>query len=362
MEDRILIVDDEQAICRMLAQRLVKEGYSCTIANNGKEALNYFYKENFSLLISDIKMPLMDGIELLKRVKSLNPSILVIMITAYPEIDVTVEALRFGAYDFIVKPTNLDWMIQTVKNALERKRLEEELEAYHNHLENLLENRTAKLQQSYCILKKTHLDSVKVLVGAIEAKDPFTHGHSDRVKIISLEIASLLGFSEDRLENLEYGALLHDIGMIGIRDDVLHNPGALSPEEYQHIQEHTLIGAKIVEGIDFFKDKIPMIRSHHEHYDRSGYPDGLIGEAIPLEARIISVADAFDAMTSARPHREAIPLEHVLTELERQKATQFDPEIVDIFISNKIYIPSSFIPAVQSGEIGLLKTDRRLNK
>jgi putative nucleotidyltransferase with HDIG domain len=245
---------------------------------------------------------------------------------------------------------------------LERKRLEEELEAYHNHLENLLENRTAKLQQSYCILKKTHLDSVKVLVGAIEAKDPFTHGHSDRVKIISLEIASLLGFSEDRLENLEYGALLHDIGMIGIRDDVLHNPGALSPEEYQHIQEHTLIGAKIVEGIDFFKDKIPMIRSHHEHYDRSGYPDGLIGEAIPLEARIISVADAFDAMTSVRPHREAIPLEHVLTELERQKATQFDPEIVDIFISNKIYIPSSFIPAVQSGEIGLLKTDRRLNK
>jgi response regulator RpfG family c-di-GMP phosphodiesterase len=362
LEDRILIVDDEQAICQMLAQRLVKEGYSCTIANNGKEALNYFYKETFSLIISDIRMPLMDGIELLKRVKSMNPNVLVIMITGYPEIDETVEALRFGAYDFIVKPTNLDWMNQTVKNALEKKRLEDQLEAYHDHLERLVENRTAKLKQSYRILKKTHLDSVKVLVGAIEAKDPFTHGHSDRVKIMSLEIASLLGFSEDRIENLEYGAFLHDIGMIGIRDDVLRKPDALSPEEYKHIQEHTLVGVKILEGIDFFKDKIPMIRSHHEHYEGSGYPDGLIGEAIPLEARIISVVDAFDAMTSVRPHREAIPLEAVLTELERQKATQFDPEIVEIFINNKIYIPSSFIPAAKSGEIGLLKSDRRLDK
>src|SRR4030043_929676 len=183
----------------VLAQRVVKEGYSCTIANNGKEALNYFYKETFSLIISDIRMPLMDGIELLKRGKSMNPNVLVIMITGYPEIDETVEALRFGAYDFIVKPTNLDWMNQTVKNALEKKRLEDQLEAYHDHLERLVENRTAKLKQSYRILKKTHLDSVKVLVGAIEAKDPFTHGHSDRVKIMSLEIASLLGFSEDRI-------------------------------------------------------------------------------------------------------------------------------------------------------------------
>lgn len=349
MEDRILIVDDEEAICELLARMLLREGYSCATANDGKEALNYFYKENFSLIIADIRLPLMNGIELLRIVKSLNPNMLVIMITGYPEIDAMAEAIRLGAYDFILKPFNPDWLIRTVKNALEKRRLEEALEAYNDRLEKLVEDRTAKLRQSYRILKKTHLDSVKALVGAIDAKDPYTHGHSNRIRDMSLEMGSLLGFPESRLENLEYGALLHDIGMIGIRDDVLRKPDALSADEYRHIQEHTLIGAKILGGIDFFADKIPMIRSHHEHYDGNGYPDGLVGEAIPLEARIISVADAFDAMTSARPHREALPLENVLTELQRRKATQFDPEIVDLFIGNKSYIPSCFIPAVESG-------------
>ena len=152
-----------------------------------------------------------------------------------------------------------------------------------------------------------------------------------------MRIATYLGFSEERLESLAFGALLHDIGKIGIKDEVLQKPGALSPEEYQYIQEHPLIGVKILEGIDFFKDKIPMIRNHHEHFDGSGYPDGLIGETIPLEARIIAVSDAFDAMTSLRPHRRALPLEDVLGELKKGKGKQFDPKILDIFLREKIY-------------------------
>jgi HD-GYP domain-containing protein (c-di-GMP phosphodiesterase class II) len=146
-----------------------------------------------------------------------------------------------------------------------------------------------------------------------------------------------MGFAEDRLENLEYGALLHDIGKIGIKDEVLQKPGVLSPEEYQYIQEHPLIGVKIVEGMDFFKDKIPMIRNHHEHFDGSGYPDGLAEEAIPFEARIIAVPDAFDAMTSLRPHRRAIPVDEVIKEMERCKGKQFDPKILEIFMNEKIY-------------------------
>jgi HD-GYP domain-containing protein (c-di-GMP phosphodiesterase class II) len=136
---------------------------------------------------------------------------------------------------------------------------------------------------------------------------------------------------------LEYGALLHDIGKIGIKDEILRKPGPLSPEEYQTIQEHPLIGVRIVEGIDFFKDKIPMIRNHHEHFDGKGYPDGLVGEAIPYEARIIAVPDAFDAMASLRPHRETVPLEHILVEMEKYKGKQFDPEILEIFLQEKIY-------------------------
>ena len=337
MEDRILIVDDEELICRLLAQRLTSEGYACVTANNGREALSHFYKDTFSLIISDIRMPEMDGIELLKRVKDLNPNMMVIMVTAYPELDMAVEAMRLGAYDFIIKPADLDLILLSVRKALEKRRLEEELEAYHKHLERLVEERTAGLRQAYRVLKKAHLDSVKVLAQAIDAKDPYTRGHSDRVRRMSLKIAGHLGFLEERLESLEYGALLHDIGKIGIKDEVLQKPGALNPGEYQYIQEHTLIGVKIVEGIDFFKDKIPMIRCHHEYFDGSGYPDGLVGETIPLEARIITVPDAFDAMASLRPHRRVMPLDEVLMELEKGRAKQFDPEVLEIFLREKIY-------------------------
>lgn len=337
MEDRILIVDDEQMICSVLARRLTKEGYSCVTAKNGREALSLFYKDAFSLMISDIKMPEMDGIELLKQVKTVNPRMIVMMVTAFPELDLAVEAMRLGAYDFLTKPVNLDLVVLGVRNALEKKRLEEEVEAYHKNLENLVEERTAKLQQAYRTLKKAHLDSVKVLAEAIDAKDPYTRGHSDRVRKMSLKIALRMNFTEERLENLEYGALLHDIGKIGIKDEVLQKQSTLSSEEYLYIQEHPLIGCKIVEGIEFFKDKIPIIRHHHEHFDGKGYPDGLAGQEIPIEARIITVPDAFDAMTSIRPHRGAMPLEDVITELQEYREKQFDPQILDIFLREKIY-------------------------
>jgi len=332
-----LVVDDEDVICNILARRLGREGYFCTTANNGKEALSHFYKEKFSLIISDMKMPEMTGIELLQKVKAIDPKMRVIMVTAYPEIDLAVNAMRLGAYDFIIKPADLDLIVMSVKKALESKRLEEEIEAYHNRLEEMVEERTAKLQQAYRFLKKSHLDSVKVLAEAIDAKDPYTRGHSDRVKRMSLAIAKKMDFSEERLETLEYGALLHDIGKIGIKDEVLQKQGPLSNQEYQYIREHPMIGVKIVEGVEFFRDKIPMIRNHHEHYDGTGYPDGLAGEAIPLEARIINLPDAFDAMTSARPHRGVMPLQDVLGEIEKWKGKQFDPKVVEIFLREKIY-------------------------
>jgi len=337
LEHKILIVDDEEMICLLLAQRLFKEGYICATANNGKEALNHFYKDDLSLMITDIRMPEMDGMELLKNVKTIKPKVMVTIMTAYPEIDMAVEAIRLGANDFIIKPVDLELMVFSVKKALEQKRMEEEIEAHHKNLEKLVEERTSKLREALLVLKKTHLDSVKVLAGAIDAKDPYTRGHSDRVRKMSLKIGMKLSFNEERLENLVFGALLHDIGKIGIRDEVLQKKGQLTPEEYQYVQQHPLIGVKIIEGIDFFKDKISMIRNHHEHFDGGGYPDGLIGDTIPLEARIIAVSDAFDAMTSLRPHRRAMPVEDVLLEMEKGKGRQFDPQILEIFLNEKIY-------------------------
>jgi putative two-component system response regulator len=282
-------------------------------------------------------MPEMNGLELLKNVKGVRPDLMFIIMTAYPEIDMAVEAIRLGANDFIIKPVDLELMVFSVKKALERKRMEEEIEAHHKNLERLVEERTTKLRETLLVLKKSHLDSVKVLAGAIDAKDPYTRGHSDRVRKMSIRIGMKMGFGEKRLENLVFGALLHDIGKIGIRDEVLQKKGQLSPEEYQYVQQHPLIGVKIVEGIDFFKDKIPMIRNHHEHFDGKGYPDGLIGELILLEARIIGVPDAFDAMTSLRPHRKAMPVEDVILEMEKGKGRQFDPQILEIFLNEKIY-------------------------
>jgi putative two-component system response regulator len=337
LEKRILIVDDEQAICTIIAQRLRKKGCSCVTAHSGKEALHHLYRNKFPLVISDINMPEMNGIKLLKQVKRLDPHIMVIIVTAFPEIAVAREAIRLGAYDFIVKPIDLDLMVFSVEKAFEKKKLEEEVETYHQFLENLAEAKTTELQSALLILKKTHLDSVKVLAGAIEAKDPYTRGHSDRVRSLSLRIGIKLGLSGKRLEDLVFGALLHDIGKIGIKDEVLQKPGQLSPEEYRHVQEHPLIGVKILETFDFFKDKVLMIRHHHEHFDGGGYPDRLVGDKIPLEARIIAITDAFDAMTSLRPHRAKMALATALNELQEGVGKQFDPSILEIFLREKLY-------------------------
>jgi putative two-component system response regulator len=254
-----------------------------------------------------------------------------------------------GAYDFIIKPFDLDLVVFSVEKALEKRRLEEEVQNYYLHLEKLVEERTAKLQNVYHALKEAHLDTVKVLTEAIEAKDPYTRGHSDRVRKISLRIAKKLGFNEERLEGLEYGALLHDIGKLAMKDEVLQKQGPLSPEEYKHIQEHPLMGVKIVEGIDFFREQVPMIRHHHEHFDGSGYPDGLAGEEIPLEIRIITVADAFDAMTSERPHRTKMTLEDTLAEMKKVNSKQFDPHILQIFLSEKLYdSPLQYSPVTKT--------------
>jgi len=337
MENRILIVDDEKMIYSLLARRLAKEGYNCVMANNGREALGLFYKDNFSLIISDINMPEMNGLELLKNVKAVRPNMMFIIMTAYPEINLAVEAIRLGANDFLIKPVDLEIVVFSVKKALDQKKMEEEIESYHRNLKKLVEEKTAKLQHALLVLKETHLDSVMVLAGAIDAKDPYTRGHSDRVRKMSLRIGMKMGFSEEKIENLVFGALLHDIGKIGIRDEVLQKKAPLTPEEYQYIQQHPLIGVKIVEGIDFFKNKISMIRNHHERFDGRGYPDGLIGETIPLEARIIAVPDAFDAMTSLRPHRTAMPIEDVLVEMEKEKGKQFDPRVLEIFLREEVY-------------------------
>ena len=339
MAEKLLIVDDETALCSLLEERFTREGYTCVSASNGREALSLFHQSPFALIISDFRMPGMNGLELLQNVKAVRPDIMVIVMTAFPATDIVVKALRMGAFDFLVKPFDLEFMVFTVKKALVRRNLEERTEAYHRHLEEMIQERSAKLQKAHLLLKKAHLDSVKALVEAIDAKDPYTRGHSNRVRSSSVRVAKKLGLGKQRVENLEFAALLHDIGKIGIKDEVLQKKSPLTEGEFRSIQEHPLIGVKILEEIEILKDIIPVIRHHHERFDGGGYPDGLAGEKIPLEARILTVADSFDAMTSFRPYRPALSLPEALAELERGQGTQFDLRVLEIFLGEKIYYP-----------------------
>jgi putative nucleotidyltransferase with HDIG domain len=282
-------------------------------------------------------MPEMNGIELLKHVMRMNPLTKVIIVTAYPKIAVAGESMQSGVFDFPVRPIDSDLVVFSVEKGFKEMKLEGEVQTYHQYLERLVGAKKTELQPALVILEKACLDSVKVLSEAIEVKDPYTGSHSDRVRSLSQRIGMKLGLKYKRLEDLILGALLHDIGKIGIKDEVLQKPGKLSPEEYRYVQEHSLIGAKILETFDVLKDRVLMIRNHHEHFDGNGYPDRLVGEEIPIEARIIAISDAFDAMTSLRPHRASMTFEMALKEMKECVGKQFDPAILEVFLEEKLY-------------------------
>ncbi len=330
----ILIVDDDVGLALNLRDILEDQGYRVAVTHDGQTALTLSHDKIFDLAIIDIRLPDMLGDLVINKLSGVSPRTEYILITGHASLESAVEAVRWkNIISYEIKPFDIDRLKLLIDQVAQRKRAEEDVLRH----KTIVEERTAKLQEAYQTLKKAHLESVKVLAEAIDAKDPYTRGHSDRVKGMSLRLALSLGFAKDKMEILEYGALLHDIGKIGINDGILQKEGPLTPEEFLLIQEHPSIGVKIVEGVEFFEEMIPMIRHHHERFDGNGYPDRLIGEAIPLEARIIAISDAFDAMTSLRPHRPLLPLEYVLVEMERGKGRQFDPKILEIFLREKIY-------------------------
>jgi len=330
----ILIVDDDVGLSLNLRDILEEQGYSVAVAHDGQTALTLSREKRLDLAIIDIRLPDMLGDSVINELSGVSPLTEYILMTGYASLESAVEAVRRkNIISYEIKPFDIDRLKFLIDQVAQRKCAEEDV----LRQKTIVEERTGKLQEAYLTLKKAHLESVKVLAEAIDAKDPYTRGHSDRVKKMSLRLALSLGLTEDKLEILEYAALLHDIGKIGINDGILQKSEPLSPEEFQLIQEHPLIGVKIVEGIEFFEEMIPMIRSHHERFDGNGYPDGLIGKAIPLGARIIAISDAFDAMTSLRPHQPLMPLEDVLVEMERGKGRQFDPKILEIFLREEIY-------------------------
>jgi len=324
-QETLLIVDDEAAIRKLLRQKLSREGYQCEEADVTEQVLNTLATSPFALVILDIKMPGKSGIELLPEIKSGYPDTSVIMATAVSDISVAIQCLKQGADDYLCKPFNMEEVSLAVQRALEKRHLKLKIREYQQFLEEKVKEQTGEI-------RKIFLGAIEALVSALEAKDKYTGGHSRRVTEIALALGNELVLSAQDMEDLRWGSLLHDIGKIAVDQLIQNKPGKLTPEEYEHIMMHSHVGADIVKPV-VNENIVAMIEHHHDHYDGNGLNQVILGDDIPLGARILAVADAFDAMLSDRPYRLAMPITEAIDEIKRCAGTQFDPDVVTAFLN-----------------------------
>ena len=321
----ILIVDDDAQVREVLHQIFLSASYRCLLAANGQEGLDVFRAARPPLIVTDLKMPVMDGIGLLEGVRGEDGDTAVIVLTGVPDVKTAIDSLKLGAYDFIMKPVNVDELLFAVDRALERRQLLIERREYQELLERRVAEATRDLQDAYRA-------TLEALGSALDSRDVGTEAHSRRVHGYALATAREYGVAETDIPDLEHGVLLHDIGKIGIPDAILLKPGPLTPDEWKTMRQHPEIGKRLIEGVPFLRGAIPIVYCHHEKWDGTGYPRALKGEEIPLGARIFAVVDAFDAMTFDRPYSKAVPFQAAYTEIKRCAGSHFDPAVVTAFL------------------------------
>lgn len=345
----VLFIDDEANILRALERLLRHESIRVVTATSAVEALELLDRSEIQLVVSDQRMPEMNGVDLLARVRERHPEIIRMMLTGFTEMNVAVEAINRGEiFRLITKPWNDDELKATLRQAFDHfdmkaeiKRLNHvtreqnfKLQDMNKNLEAKVRERTKQLGQKNLDLRKGYIQTIRALAEAIDAKDAYTRGHSERVAVYSSRIARELNLDKEMIERVYFSGLLHDVGKIGIPDAIISKPARLNEEEYNEIQRHPEIGAKILEPVEFLSSIVPCVRHHHEWFDGSdrGYPDRLAGNKIPLPSRVILVADTVEAMTSDRPYRKGLPLNVVIDELAKYSGRQFDPTVVDAFM------------------------------
>ena len=329
----VLIVDDDRQVREVLHEIFLSNGFKCEIATDGREGLDTFQLTRPPLTVTDVKMPVMDGLEFLKAIRDIDPDAAVIMLTGVGDVKIAIESLKVGAHDFIIKPVNVDELLIAADRAVERRQLLIERREYQATLERRVEEATRDLALTLRELQDTYRATLEALGSALDTRDVGTEAHSRRVHGYVQTIARLHGLPERDVKDIEHGVLLHDIGKIGIPDAILLKPGPLTPEEWIVMRTHPEVGRRLIERIPFLRAAVPIVYHHHEKWDGTGYPLGLRGEAIPLGARIFAVADAFDAMTFDRPYSRAISYETARREIERCAGTHFDPDVVRTFLS-----------------------------
>lgn len=316
--ERVIVVDDHQPVARTIVRWLEREGYHCSTAHSLADAMTLAERHHFGIVLTDVHMPGGSGLDLARRLKDRDGSIQVIIITGSTTLETAIEALRLDTDDYLLKPFDPKELLHAVRRAAEHRRLLLENRDHRKNLERRVREQASRLEKLY-------LSSIHSLVSALEAKDPHTRGHSDRVGEYAAALLEEVGGVDP--ESLRIGATLHDIGKIGITGGVLRKAGPLDGDEVLHIRQHPSIGVQILSPFLEDRTALGVVRHHHERWDGAGYPDGLAGEEIPLGARIVAIADTFDAMTTARPYRGARTPEQAVAEIQQEAGRQFDPTL-----------------------------------
>jgi putative two-component system response regulator len=322
---RILIVDDEQDIRVLLTHYLDELGYEGSSTGNSREALNQVQNNQLDLIITDLLMPEMDGIALLREIKHRDDNFPVVMITGNNDPLSIIDAMKTGADDYILKPFTMKDISRGISGSLQRSAIRRQIQAFQINLEQMLAERTSHVQRLF-------LSIVQSLIVALEQKDAYTNGHSQRVAWLSVNIAQAAGMTRREIDIVHVAGVFHDLGKIGIHENILSKTHPLTKKEYAQIKTHCDIGVRILEPLQEFREILPLVRHHHEHFNGRGYPLNLHGEEIPFGARILSIADAFDAMISGRSYRSRLTIAEAISRLRDAAGSQFDPSLVCLFI------------------------------
>ncbi len=323
----VLVVDDEEPIRNALKKFLSQQGYDVVTASSGDEALRVLQRQKISVLLLDVRMPGRSGIDLVPQLLELEPAIAVLMLTAVNDATTAALCMQRGAMDYLTKPIDLSDLARAILRAIRRRDSLIEQANLNQWLKEEVAVRTAELRRERAKLERLSVATLEALVNALEAKDPFIRGHSARVADLGAMIAAELGLTDEQVEQVRMAGRLHDIGKIGIREEILTKEGPLTAEEYEQVKQHVVVGSQILAPLSHLGEIIAFVRSHHERWDGQGYPDKIHGEAIALGARILAAAEIYDALTTARPYQEKMPPDVAVERMRDLAGTVLDPSV-----------------------------------
>ncbi len=325
----LLVVDDEESIRNALRKILVQQGYEVATAASGVEALAVLHRQRITGMLLDVNMPGISGVELVPQIMELDPTIALLMLTAVNDATSAALCMQRGAFDYLIKPIDLGHLGRAIHHALQRRHTQLEGQQINQWLKDEVAARVSERRLEQANQERISIATLEALVNALEAKDPYLRGHSARVADISAMVAAQLGCTDEQIEAVRTGGRLHDIGKIGIREEILNKQGPLTELEFDHVKQHVTVGSQILSPLVHLKDVIAFVRNHHERWDGKGYPDRLAGDDIPLGARIVGAVEIYDALTTARPYQERMAPEVAIGRMRDLAGTVIDPKVLE---------------------------------